>query len=351
VPNTPAPDGLDDKMLAVEKADRRLAADIMALAASRAIPTAKIVQSDTIGGLNDRYHLVQILARHRTAARLRDDGSHLPDYDDEISPEQMDAIRKLAARRDDGGVRELCEQACSNAEQALDYLAKAGRPQLAASLREYTRNIRASLSALPEVAALAAHKLDEPDLEERIRKALADFWANDCPQMKMWFPYNQHEKLVQRLVKAVTGVNKGLKPMTDEQIKHMVGRFLSWRLPENFSPDAGISFKPDFNENTPWPMKHQPVGTNLLNYTQAEAMVRHMLEGMAASLSALPEAQGGETIEALLPEEPSEAIIRAVDKAAHEHWPNARKMAVGMYAVIRKAALRSPDAAPGKGEG
>jgi hypothetical protein len=31
--------------------------------------------------------------------------------------------------------------------------------------------------------------------------------------------------------------------MTDDQIKHMVNRFLNWRLPESFSPDCGISFK------------------------------------------------------------------------------------------------------------
>ena len=67
---------------------------------------------------------------------------------------------------------------------------------------------------------------------------------------------------------------------TDEQIKHMVDRFLQWRLPADFHPDAGISFKADFNENTPWPMKHEPVGTNLLTATQAEKMVRHMLEGL-----------------------------------------------------------------------
>lgn len=45
-----------------------------------------------------------------------------------------------------------------------------------------------------------------------------------------------------------------------------------------------------------------------------------------------------DAVEAALPEQPSEAVIRAVDKAAHEHWPNARKMALGMYAVIRDAA-------------
>jgi hypothetical protein len=68
--------------------------------------------------------------------------------------------------------------------------------------------------------------------------------------------------------------------MTDEQIKHMVNRFLGWRLPENFQPDAGISFKAEFNEGTSWPMKHQPSGTNLFDATQAEAMVRYMIEGM-----------------------------------------------------------------------
>ena len=30
--------------------------------------------------------------------------------------------------------------------------------------------------------------------------------------------------------------------MTDDQINHMVSRFLQWKLPENFSPDCGITF-------------------------------------------------------------------------------------------------------------
>ena len=69
--------------------------------------------------------------------------------------------------------------------------------------------------------------------------------------------------------------------MTDEQIKHMVDRFLRWRLPEHFNPDGGISFQRTFNENSPFgPMKHEPVGTNLFDATQADAMVRHMLEGL-----------------------------------------------------------------------
>lgn len=69
--------------------------------------------------------------------------------------------------------------------------------------------------------------------------------------------------------------------MTNDQISHMVNRFLGWKLPDNFNPDAGISFVPDFNVGTPFQMRHRPVGTNLFTATQAEAMVRHMIEGLS----------------------------------------------------------------------
>lgn len=73
--------------------------------------------------------------------------------------------------------------------------------------------------------------------------------------------------------------------MSDEQIKYMVSRFLAWRLPENFQPDDGISFNAEYNveynaaRGLP-PARRQPSGTNLLDATQAEAMVRYMVEGM-----------------------------------------------------------------------
>lgn len=56
----------------------------------------------------------------------------------------------------------------------------------------------------------------------------------------------------------------------------MVQRFLGWRLPENFLPDAGISFNPEYNVaynaalGKP-PARFQPVGTNLFAADQAEA--------------------------------------------------------------------------------
>lgn len=61
-------------------------------------------------------------------------------------------------------------------------------------------------------------------------------------------------------------------------IKRLVNRFLGWKLPENFSPDAGISFKKTFNDHFPVPMKHEPTGTNLFDASQTEAMFRYVLE-------------------------------------------------------------------------
>ena len=58
----------------------------------------------------------------------------------------------------------------------------------------------------------------------------------------------------------------------------MVDRFLCWKLPEAFYPDAGISFSPahpyagDEFGNSRW-----PVGTNLLTADQARAMIEHIL--------------------------------------------------------------------------
>lgn len=68
--------------------------------------------------------------------------------------------------------------------------------------------------------------------------------------------------------------------MTDDQIKHMVDRFLLWKLPYDFSPDAGIMFKPFYNEHTDRPARHEPIGTNLLSAEQASDMVRFITEGL-----------------------------------------------------------------------
>ena len=71
--------------------------------------------------------------------------------------------------------------------------------------------------------------------------------------------------------------------MNEAQIKHMVDRFLGWTLPENFSPDGGVSFKrlqkPSHANGAPGPYP-MPTGTNVFDATLADAMVRHMLDGL-----------------------------------------------------------------------
>jgi hypothetical protein len=62
------------------------------------------------------------------------------------------------------------------------------------------------------------------------------------------------------------------KPVLDQ----MVDRFLGWKLPLDFSPDCGISFKRMCNEGTLYPRRNEPIGTNLLDATQAKAMLEHV---------------------------------------------------------------------------
>lgn len=68
--------------------------------------------------------------------------------------------------------------------------------------------------------------------------------------------------------------------MTEAQIKYMVARFLGWKLPQDFRPDDGISFDPIMNKGHAFESRREPSGTNLFDATQAEAMVRYMIEGM-----------------------------------------------------------------------
>lgn len=79
------------------------------------------------------------------------------------------------------------------------------------------------------------------------------------------------------------GIQTSESMMTEAQIKHMVGQFLGWKLPANFRPDGGISFEPTYRGVGGAEHKHEPVGTNLLDATQADAMVRHMLDNLPAA--------------------------------------------------------------------
>jgi hypothetical protein len=81
--------------------------------------------------------------------------------------------------------------------------------------------------------------------------------------------------------------------MTEAQIKHMVDRFLAWKLPPTFCPDGGVTFEPVGNAGSRNEYKREPAGTNLLDAIQAEAMIRHMLEGMPSAKEDRPCTCGG----------------------------------------------------------
>ena len=55
----------------------------------------------------------------------------------------------------------------------------------------------------------------------------------------------------------------------------MIDRFLCWKLPKDFAPDAGVSFAPKYEHDS----AHWPSGTNLLHAGQAKEMLEHVVGG------------------------------------------------------------------------
>ncbi len=102
----------------------------------------------------------------------------------------------------------------------------------------------------------------------------------------------------------------------EEQIKHMVNRFLGWKVPDDFGPDGGISFKPTHHDGTPWPKQWWPTGMSILTAIQAEAMLRYILEGMPPS----DLVQRNEALE-------KEAHQLHIANATFHEWDRARKFA------------------------
>ena len=80
--------------------------------------------------------------------------------------------------------------------------------------------------------------------------------------------------------------------LSKAQIKHMVDRFLQWRLPENFSPVAGISFKKTFNENSQFgpmePIYPVPIDEVLHGMSVFDAIVRAARSGQVEPVADLP---------------------------------------------------------------
>ena len=69
-------------------------------------------------------------------------------------------------------------------------------------------------------------------------------------------------------IRAFKDEPKASTPDTTRVTPTMIVRFLSWQLPNDFSPDNGISFSAG---------AHWPSGTNLFNAHQVEMMLEHVL--------------------------------------------------------------------------
>ena len=63
---------------------------------------------------------------------------------------------------------------------------------------------------------------------------------------------------------------KAVAARYDAALNAMVDKFLCWKFPKDFAPDAGISFKPCGPHDSP----HWPIGTNILTAEQAKQMFR-----------------------------------------------------------------------------
>ena len=73
-------------------------------------------------------------------------------------------------------------------------------------------------------------------------------------------------------------------------VDKIVNRFLGWKLPKDFAPDGGISFKRESDYEHPvfGRSVYEPVGTHLFTTDQAKAMFEYCLQGLAEPVKQEP---------------------------------------------------------------
>lgn len=86
----------------------------------------------------------------------------------------------------------------------------------------------------------------------------------------------------------------GAKAAPPVDVDALVNRFLGWKLPQTFAPDAGISFVPPAHKEW-W-----PIGTNLLTADEAKAMFEYVLAGSTVEDTNVSAATSKESARALL---------------------------------------------------
>lgn len=147
------------------------------------------------------------------------------------------------------------------------------------------------------VAELEAERADDDALRERmadILKRTAVALRGPEPPLTAWSWHDLPERaaaaiasiyLFERVARDLSDP-RGLVPM-------LVDRFLGWKLPDDFAPDCGITFKreSDYEHPVYGRTKYEPVGTNLLTAVQATAMFEHLLGIDAAAAKGEPDTE------------------------------------------------------------
>lgn len=83
-------------------------------------------------------------------------------------------------------------------------------------------------------------------------------------------------------MKSTTETNTPASPDSverEELIRHMVNRFLAWKLPKEFHPDSFISFDREKHDTWGGYPNSWPTGTNLFTADQAKQMLEYLMEG------------------------------------------------------------------------
>lgn len=120
-------------------------------------------------------------------------------------------------------------------------------------------------------ALLREHEGGDPivDFVPRLRAQLAEL--KDAKRTDLARYRERLHHIEAQLAEAIPAI------VTLRDLDAMMNRFLSWKLPPDFAPDAGISFKQEDYDGAPWPASAWPTGTNLFTAAQAKAMFIYCL--------------------------------------------------------------------------
>ncbi len=141
---------------------------------------------------------------------------------------------------------------------------------------EAIERTRAHLSQPQPVAQGEAVALDAPAMVGSTQFGIGVPWSTviRCAQRR-YLHKDDPSLTTEQIAEFRQALIQPTIPTGHMDVEAMTRRFLSWRLPDDFAPDCGISFTP--LTNPAWAQPLWPSGTNLFNYDQAKAMFEYVL--------------------------------------------------------------------------